>query len=73
MAPTWPEAMLTTVTLEAEGEDKTRVTIRWEVAGKATDAERETFHKSKAGMNQGWGGSFDKLEEYLLQGSVGKF
>jgi uncharacterized protein YndB with AHSA1/START domain len=65
MAPTWPEAMLTTVALEPEGPNKTRVSITWEVAGKATDVERETFNKAKAGMTQGWGGSFEKLEDYL--------
>ena len=27
MSPTWPEAMLTTISLVAEGEDKTRVTV----------------------------------------------
>lgn len=65
MAPTWPEAMKTTVLLEAEGPDQTRVTVKWEVVGDATPTERETFNKAKAGMSQGWGGSFDKLEEYL--------
>ena len=65
MAPTWPETMLTTVTLTEEGPDNTRVTINWEIYGEATPAERETFTKAKAGMTQGWGGSFDKLEEYL--------
>jgi uncharacterized protein YndB with AHSA1/START domain len=57
--------MLTTISLEAESDDKTRVTIRWEVVGDATPAERETFSKAKAGMAQGWGGSFEKLENYL--------
>lgn len=65
MAPTWPETMLTTVTLSEEGPDKTRVTITWEVYGAATREELETFIKSKGGMTQGWTGSFDKLEAYL--------
>ncbi len=65
MSPTWPETMLTTVTFSEEGPDKTRVTINWEVYGDATDAERDTFHNAKAGMTQGWGGSFDKLEDYI--------
>jgi uncharacterized protein YndB with AHSA1/START domain len=69
MAPTWPETMLTTVTLTSEGANRTRVTVVWEVYGEATAAERETFTKSKAGMTQGWGGSFEKLEEYLEQNS----
>ena len=29
MAPTWPETMLTTVELAAEGPDRTRVTVTW--------------------------------------------
>jgi uncharacterized protein YndB with AHSA1/START domain len=65
MAPTWPQAMLTTILFDAEGDDQTRVSIRWEIDGNATTAERETFHKAKAGMTQGWTGSFDKLEDYL--------
>lgn len=66
MAPTWPETMLTTVTLTEEGSNRTRVTIIWEIFGEATPAERETFSKAKAGMSQGWGGSFDKLDDYLI-------
>jgi uncharacterized protein YndB with AHSA1/START domain len=65
MAPTWPETMLTTVTLSEEGPDRTRVTIEWEVHGAATPQEHETFKTAKAGMTQGWTGSFDKLESYL--------
>ena len=65
MAPTWPETMLTTILLESEGSDKTRVCITWEVEGKATNVERQTFANAKAGMNQGWSGSFEKLELYL--------
>lgn len=65
MAPSWPEVLKTTVLFEAEGPDKTRVTLKWEVDGNATVSERETFKKAKAGMSQGWCGSFDKLEDYL--------
>lgn len=65
LMPTWPETMLTTVTLTEEGTDQTRVTITWEPHGETTAAERETFHKAKGGMTQGWTGSFDKLEAYL--------
>jgi Activator of Hsp90 ATPase homolog 1-like protein len=35
MAPTWPETMLTTVDLAAEGPDRTRVTVTWEPCGPA--------------------------------------
>jgi uncharacterized protein YndB with AHSA1/START domain len=65
MAPTWPATMLTTVTLSAEGPEQTRVTIRWECYGDTTPEELATFVKGKAGMTQGWTGSFDKLEAYL--------
>jgi uncharacterized protein YndB with AHSA1/START domain len=65
LSPTWPETMLTTVTLSEEGANRTRVTVEWEVYGDATPIERETFNKAKAGMTQGWTGSFEKLESYL--------
>jgi len=67
MAPTWPETMLTTVTLTEEDPSTTRVTIAWEPYGNFTNAELETFIKAKAGMTQGWTGSFDKLEDYLMK------
>ena len=65
MAPTWPETMLTTVTLTAEGPDQTRVTVTWEPHGATTLEELETFLKAQGGMTQGWTGSFDKLEAHL--------
>ncbi|MGZ5279151.1 MAG: SRPBCC family protein, partial [Pseudobdellovibrionaceae bacterium] len=65
LAPTWPATMLTTVNLTEEGPDQTRVTITWDVYGDYTAEELATFVSSKAGMSQGWGGSFDKLEDYL--------
>lgn len=65
MAPTWPETMLTTILFDAEDDNRTRVSIRWEVDGNATAVERETFSKAKTGMTDGWSGSFDKLEDYL--------
>jgi uncharacterized protein YndB with AHSA1/START domain len=64
-APTWPETMLTTVTLAEEDNNQTRVTITWEVYGNCTPEELEVFIKEKSGMTQGWTGSFDKLEDYL--------
>ena len=67
MSPTWPETMLTTIELTAEGPDRTRVTVMWEPVGAVTPEELETFINAKAGMTQGWTGSFDKLEEYLAK------
>ncbi|OGR85576.1 MAG: hypothetical protein A2901_01935 [Elusimicrobia bacterium RIFCSPLOWO2_01_FULL_54_10] len=66
-APTWPETMQTTVLFTEEGPSQTRVTVHWEVVGKATSEELETFIKGRAGMTQGWTGSFDKLEEHLAK------
>lgn len=67
MAPTWPETMLTVVNLTEEGPDQTRVTITWEVEGKYTAEEMQTFIQGRAGMNMGWSGSLDKLEALLEQ------
>ncbi len=65
MAPTWPATKHTTVTFTDEGADRTRVTVRWEPYGEVTAEEMATFVQARAGMTQGWSGSFDKLEEYL--------
>lgn len=64
-APLWPESMLTTVELTAEGPDQTRVTVTWEPHGATTREELEVFLKERGGMTQGWTGSFDKLEDLL--------
>jgi uncharacterized protein YndB with AHSA1/START domain len=66
MAPTWPETMLTIVTLAEEAPDRTRVTVSWQPHGPVTSEELETFIKGKGGMTQGWTGSFDKLDEHLV-------
>lgn len=65
MAPTWPETMLTTVSMTEEGANQTRVTVTWEVFGKATPDEVDTFRNARPGMTQGWTGSFDKLDALL--------
>lgn len=65
MSDTWPATMLTTVELTEEGPNQTRVTLTWECHGDTTPEELETFIKARTGMNQGWTGSFDKLEDYL--------
>ncbi len=64
-APLWPGTMQTTVKFSEEGPHKTRVTVTWEVAGKPTSEEMDTFIKGRAGMTEGWTGSFDKLEDTL--------
>jgi len=69
-APTWPETMLTTVQLTAEGPEQTRVTVTWEPYGPVTPAELEVFRNMRGSMTMGWTGSFDKLEEHLAARSA---
>jgi len=63
MSPDWPLTMLTTVTLE-DVDGKTRVTLTW-TPHEASAGERQTFVGGMAGMNMGWGGSFDQLAALL--------
>jgi uncharacterized protein YndB with AHSA1/START domain len=62
---TYPDMLLTTVTFAKEGANETRMTVKWEVFGETTETERRTFHEMKSIMNDGWSGSFDKLESLL--------
>jgi uncharacterized protein YndB with AHSA1/START domain len=57
--------MLTTVLLNEEAPERTRVTLTWEPYGPTTPEELRTFIKARSGMTQGWTGSFDKLEAFL--------
>jgi len=65
MAPVWPQTMRTTVQFAPETPGRTRVTVTWEVEGKATAAELAAFLEHRASMTQGWSGSFDKLDAAL--------
>lgn len=67
LAPSWPQTMRTIVQLSAEGPTCTRVTLSWEPVAPVTDEEMATFTSARAGMTQGWTGSFDKLEALLAQ------
>jgi uncharacterized protein YndB with AHSA1/START domain len=67
LAPTWPETMLTTVTLSAEGPERTRVRVEWETHGTVSAEELQTFVAGRTGMTGGWTGSFDKLDELIAQ------
>ena len=63
-ASTWPLELLTTVIFEEHG-NKTKVTLNW-VPLNANDIELKTFEDALPGMNQGWGGSFEQLDTFLL-------
>ena len=63
MSPDWPRETLSTFTF-AEHDGQTTVTVRWSPMN-ATDVERKTFDAGRASMQQGWGGTFRKLVDYL--------
>lgn len=69
-SPTWPETLLTTVSLAAEGPSRTRVVVTWEPRGLVSPEELDTFVRGRSGMTQGWTGSLDKLESRLAAGPL---
>jgi uncharacterized protein YndB with AHSA1/START domain len=64
MAPTWPLKLLTTVTLEDAPDGKCKLTLTWSPLD-ATAEEQATFDAAHDGMNGGWAGSFERLDDYL--------
>lgn len=64
MNPDWPQQILSTVEFEAQG-GRTRITVRW-IPVEATALERKTFEDGRDSMKQGWTGTFEQLEAYLL-------
>ena len=64
LAPTWPKKMHATITVADAGPGKTRLTVTW-LPYESDDAGNATFDGARAGMEQGWGGTFAKLEAYL--------
>lgn len=67
--PTFPATLRTTVTFVEEGDDATRVTVMSEPVGEITSEELTAFLGERPGMTLGWTGSFDKLDEVMLQTS----
>jgi uncharacterized protein YndB with AHSA1/START domain len=66
MAPSWPLEMLSVFTLEEVASGETRFTVRWSPHS-ATAEERKTFDAAHASMNQGWSGTMEQLEAYLVK------
>ena len=64
MSPTWPLEMLATTSFEAIDGSKTKVTITWQ-PWNSDEAGNSTFDAARSGMEQGFGGTFTKLEAYL--------
>jgi uncharacterized protein YndB with AHSA1/START domain len=65
LSPTWPLQMLSTFTFEELPGGQTNFTIRWSPLN-ASPEEQQTFDAGHASMQQGWGGTLDRLSAYLL-------
>ncbi len=63
-SPNWPAEMYTIFEFKDESNNKTTVTITW-IPINPSDEEAKMFESQLDGMNQGWGGSFEQLDEYL--------
>ena len=59
----WPLETLSTVEFKDLG-GKTEVTVRWTPLN-ATEAEEKAFDAGRESMTQGWGGTFDRLDDQL--------
>lgn len=68
--PNFPPMMQTTVSLVSEGPQQTRVTVQWNIDDNATAAQIQSFINARTGMTGGWTGSFDKLDEVLLENAA---
>ena len=66
--PGWPLEVINTVTFEEE-EGKTTVTIKGNPHN-ATEEEYKVFESAIASLQQGFGGTFDRLDEYLVSLSL---
>jgi len=62
----WPLEILSSLVFEDEGSGRTKVTLSW-VPINENAAERKNFDDGRQSMTQGWGGTFDKLEQYLTE------
>ncbi|MDF2717061.1 MAG: activator of Hsp90 ATPase 1 family protein [Paenibacillus sp.] len=62
---TWPSEILNTVTL-SEADGKTTITLR-SIPINATKEEMLVFQSGFESMEQGYGGTFDQLAEYLAK------
>jgi uncharacterized protein YndB with AHSA1/START domain len=63
LAPNWPAETLSTTTFSEAG-GSTTIALRWS-AYNASEEEAKLFAAARDGMNQGWGGTMEQLEDYL--------
>jgi uncharacterized protein YndB with AHSA1/START domain len=64
MAPDWPLEMHSVFIFEDQPGGKTKFTVR-QSAHNATESECKVFDGAHGSLNQGWGGTLDKLAAYL--------
>ncbi|MFZ6772840.1 SRPBCC family protein [Undibacterium sp. SXout7W] len=64
MSPTWPLEMLAVTTFEKLEDTSTKVTITWQPWNSDQEGNT-TFDAARSGMEQGFGGTFAKLDDYL--------
>ena len=69
LAPIWPKVMHWVMDFEDLGNKRTRLTITWLPVEDSSAEELATFDSAREGMNGGWKGTFDKLENYLAAAS----
>lgn len=65
MAPVWPLETLAETIFTAEG-NKTRISLSW-TAHNPSAEEQAMFDAGHASMTQGWTGTMDQLESYLVK------
>lgn len=67
MVPDWPKVMHCTFTFEDLGARRARLTVEWLPAKGSTENEIALFDSMRAGMDQGWTGTFNNLAAYLAE------
>lgn len=66
----WPATLRNTVVFAEEEPGRTRITLTTEPEGSVTPSAIDAFLAERGGMNLGWSGSFDVLEELLAQANT---
>ncbi|MBK9177829.1 MAG: SRPBCC domain-containing protein [Flavobacteriales bacterium] len=65
MAPGWPRVMHCIYRFDDLGGNRTRLTVEWTPADDSSLEAIAMFDGARAGMNGGWKGTLDNLENYL--------
>jgi uncharacterized protein YndB with AHSA1/START domain len=55
---------MSTVEFEEQGAGRTKVSVTW-APHEASELERRAFDEGRDSLKQGWGGTLDKLTDYL--------